>query len=340
VPSGPSYDELDEGRWSVQLPEDEEEAESARGNGWYNRAMHVREENGPSWGRVFLSVAAAVGTGALFGYIVLSLFTGEPLFPGAPNGVNSPPIQASSEPNLAPTVKEPSTTGVSGSTESTNPVNGEVSGENASASVQIDGDIYYMLQYGVFQNEDSMETAVGQLRDKGYASASEIKDGYRVYVGMARSRDEAELLATQMRDTEIYIKPLGGEPITVSSDKLSAGGAEFMNASGSLMRKLAQYSGNGLLEKQPQALEAADQAALQEAQRLWQGAQASIDKMGGSAAEDARAMVLALDSALGSMTEFNQEPSRFHLWNVQSAVMKALISDQELRTAIQPSVVG
>ncbi len=332
--SGPVYDELTEEQWSIDLPDDEGNG-SARENGWYNHTTSIRNENGPSWGRVFLSVAAAIGTGALFGYLVLGLFTGEPLFPGKSNAGNLPSTQASSEAALSPSDKVPSATDVSVSTESTSPVNGEVAGE----SVQIDGNIYYMLQYGVFQNEESMEIAIGQLREKGFASASEINDGYRVYVGMTSSRDEADLLASQMPDTEVYIKPLGGDPITVSSDKLGLDGAKFVNASGNLMRKLARYSGIGLLEQQPQKLEAADQAALQEAQRQWEGTQASIDKMSGSLAEDARAMVLALNSAIGSMAEFNSKPSRFQLWNVQSAIMKALISDRNLRSAIESPAV-
>lgn len=327
--------EVSEEHWSRELSDVEEE-DNRRLSGWYNRTPTVREET-PSWGRVILSVVAAVATGALFGYMVLSLFTGEPLFPGKSG--EAAPQQAQASADLPGAAK-----GVSGAadqaqlpSESAPVSSGVIAPSIGSDTMRIDADVYYMLQYGVFQNEESMETAITQLQDKGLAYASEVNDGYRVYVGAARSRDEAELLAAQMPETEIYVKPLGGEALEVSSEVLSLEGVAFMNASADLTRKLAQLSGIGLQDKQPGKLSAADQSSLREIHQAYLSTVSAAGKLDNRAIEDGKAIVAALNSAILSMEEFNRKPSRYHLWSVQSAAMKALLADRHMRSVLQPA---
>ncbi|TFE30695.1 SPOR domain-containing protein [Cohnella luojiensis] len=337
------YDELTEERWSRTVPEIEiEEEPSAK---WYQRqheASNLSEE-GPSWSRVFLSVAAAVATGALFGYMVLSLFTGEPLFPGksdVDSGEQIPVLstheQSASPPTSAGSTKLPekSSTSGSGSTDQTG------NEPPASTTGQVSSDVYFMLQYGVFQNEDSMQAAVKQLEDLGLAYASDTTDGYRVFAGAARSRDEAELLAAQMPDTEVYIKPVGGDPLTVSSDALSEEGIEFLNESAKLTRMLAQYSGVGLQDKHPRKLGTQELSELQETHQRWLKTLTTADKWNGEAAKDGNSIVKALNSAIASMTEFNRKPSRYHLWSVQSGVMQALLADRHVRLVLQQAAEG
>ncbi|WP_239615199.1 SPOR domain-containing protein [Cohnella mopanensis] len=331
--------ELPAERWTLEMPEyDQEEHREA---GWYNRAANVREEGpGPSWGRVFLSVAAAVGTGALFGYMVLSLFTGEPLFPGKSGTAAQFPVQAS---------PSPLTSSTSGPVTQHEPVSSDsVAGGDekvgtsvtTSSASQVKADVYYMLQYGVFQNKKSMETAVQQLQEKGLVYASEASEGYRVYVGAARTRDEAKQLAEQMPDTEIYIKPIGGEQLEVPASELSDAGVEFMKASAGLTRKLAQISATGLQEKLPTKLGDVDLASLQEAHQQWLATISAADKINSKEIEDAKTIVQALNAAMVSMTEFNRKPSRSHLWSVQSSVMQALLADRHMRSLIQPEIDG
>jgi cell division septation protein DedD len=328
-------DETSVDSWSRERPEDEQE--NLQQAEWYNRTANVREES-PSWGRVFLSVAAAVGTGALFGYMVLSLFTGEPLFPGKSGTAAQLLAQASSSQTVPSAIAPLASNELnpSDATSAATPVAEENVGNSANSSdAQLQADVYYMLQYGVFQSEESMETAVKQLQEKGLAHASETSDGYRVYVGAARSRDEAELLAAQMPDTEIYIKPIGGEEQSVPSAKISEEGIEFMNASAGMIRKLAQLSAIGLQDKQPQQLGEADLASLDNTHRAWLDKIPAADKLNGKAAEEAEAIVQGIQSAMLSMTEFNSKPSRYHLWNVQSSVMKALLADRHMRSLLQ-----
>jgi hypothetical protein len=268
------------------------------------------------------------------------MFTGEPLFPGKSGSLTQLPVQASPSP-LSSSATAPVTQHEPVSTD-TAPVsnkNGGTSATESSAS-QVVADVYYMLQYGVFQSEASMETAVQQLQEKGLVYASETNEGYRVYVGAARTRDEAKQLAEQMPDTEIYIKPIGGEKLEVPKSELSEAGVEFIEASAGLTRKLAQISTIGLQNKLPTKVGDADMASLQEAHQQWLGTVSAADKLDGKGAEDAKTIVQALNTAMLSMTEFNRKPSRYHLWNVQSAVMHALLADRHIRSLIQPETDG
>ena len=90
-PKGHPYDDRNEdGRY-------EEPSFGGRSeNGWHDSigTTEIVRETGPSWGRVVLSVAGAIGTGVLFGYLVLGLFTGEPFFPGQSSPQSEPRAQA------------------------------------------------------------------------------------------------------------------------------------------------------------------------------------------------------------------------------------------------------
>jgi len=336
-----SVDELDKqdmlsaDRWGMNKPEfGREKHAGARRN---HRTVIDREQ-GPSWGRVFLSVAAAIATGALFGYMVLSLFTGEPLFPGKLNAVTQLPAQATLDKAGAsstdPTVIPKSSPNVDVPSGSAQPLEDEA----AASETELASNVYYMLQYGVFQSKESKEEAVKQLQEKGLASASENSDGYRVYAGTARSREEAELLAAQMPGTEVYIKAIGGEQLLITSSMLSNAGVEFINASMALTRKLAQYSGTGLQDQQPSKLSAAEETSLQLAHQQWLKSIPAVDKLDSTLLQEGKEIIQALNSAVQSMTEFNRKPSRFDLWSVQSSVMKALLADRHMRLILQSSL--
>jgi cell division septation protein DedD len=332
-----AYEEPSEDRWSSETTDDEFAGHSP-GAGWLNRTP--RMGGGPSWGRVFLSVTAAVATGALFGYIVLSLFTGEPLFPGkaaVSNGMTVQPLPGKSSNPSADTIASPKNETFAEPTASPSSTDSsDRTGESDSES-HVPAKVYYMLQYGVFKNEESMMSAVSQLQDKGLASATEASDGYRVYVGAATTRDEAESLAAQMSEIEVYIKPVEGVPVVISSP---AGVAEFMNKGSELIRMLAHLTDTGLQDKQPQMLNTTDRTALKETHRQWLNTVSAVNQLGGKTAENGKTIVQALNSAVLSLTEFNRKPSRIHLWNAQSNVMKALLADRHLRLLLQPNSDG
>ncbi|WP_372634643.1 SPOR domain-containing protein [Cohnella sp.] len=306
------------------------------GNGWYDAitTTEIVRERGPSWTRVVLSVAGAIATGVLFGYMVLGLFTGEPLFPNqSAGGTAAIPAQASAAPGSA----EPSggrESAAGGASEATAPKSG---GASAPAITEVAADRYYVLQYGVFNNEESMEVAAGQLQSKGYSWGTDASDGYRVYAAAALTKEEAELLAAQMTGLEVYIKPVGGAALKVGLGALTAEGAEFIDAGAAMIRELVRVSGAGLLERQPSALSDKRLADWQAAQQRWRKAAAYEGAWGSEAAGEAAAIAQAMKAGETAMAEYAKEPSRKQLWNMQTAAMKALLADHRLRAALDPN---
>jgi hypothetical protein len=317
--------EISEERWSLTSgPEIELEAETQPG--WLSGGLSRRE--GPSWWRVFLSVSAAVATGALFGYMILTLFTGEPLFPSRADGLKDTPLQQSVEAAggaASPTLTIPA------------PNEGVSDAKGQPAVSEVPGDVYYLLQYGVFRSNDSMQAAVQDLDGKGLASAVDTNEGYRIYAGVAGTRSEAELLAAQMSGTEVYIKPLESEPVTISPTEHPQGLAGLMKSSSELIRLLTEFTVAGLQDQVPQALSAENAASLQLAHREWLQTIGAADRLTDGAGEKGKSLIQALNSAVMSMTEYNRKPSRYHLWSAQTAIMKALIADRDIRIELAPS---
>lgn len=131
-----------------------------------------------------LSVAGAIVTGVLFGYVALGLFTGESLFPRQPEAApDALPAQSSAA------VSAPVDSAAKGEPTGTGATNGAVS---APAITEAPASQYYLLQFGVFRSKESMQVAAGQLKDKGYSWGTDTSDGYRVYAAAATTKEEAE----------------------------------------------------------------------------------------------------------------------------------------------------
>ncbi|MFB9279182.1 SPOR domain-containing protein [Cohnella cellulosilytica] len=303
-------------------------------NGWYDSitTTEIVRERGPSWGRVVLSVAGAIATGVLFGYMVLGLFTGEPLFPGQ-TAAESPAraVQASAGSDGA----EPA--GADGAKAGETPAAAKTSsGEGAlPTTAEVAANRFYLLQYGVFRSEESMEVAVSQLKDKGYSWGTETNEGYRVYAAATMTKEEAELLASQMAGLEVYIKPVDGPALQVGQGRLTSEAAELVEASAGMIRQLVEVSGAGLQERQPAALGDKRLADWQAAQERWRKASAGEATFGGDAANEAGAIAQALKAGETAMAEYVREPSRKQLWNMQTAAMTALLADHRLRALLQ-----
>lgn len=321
-------------RWS--LPEDDDDYKPS--DEWLSQASSYRRDDSPTWTRVFLSVTAAIATGALFGYMVLTLFTGEPMFPGKQASEGIPTTSQSGTPDaLASTALAP---------KASDPVvdvgaapNPNVSDDN-KALAEVPAKEAFVLQYGVFRNAESTHLAAEQLKDVGLPAAIDEADGYRVYAGIASTRAEAELLAAQMPNIEVYIKPLGATALLLDgnehSDKLQA----FMTESASLARLIAQLTVGGLQDELPQQLAQEDADALRRTESAWKAAKLPQGVLTGTANAGALKLEQALDAALASLASYVNKTSRYHLWSAQTAIVQAELADRELREALQPAARG
>ncbi|GGG20393.1 SPOR domain-containing protein [Paenibacillus abyssi] len=282
-----------------------------------------RYKAGPSWYKVFASVAGAIATGALFGYMVLSLFAGQSVWPAGEASEESVPAAAEQSSQTSTDTITPEQGGAA-AVEAENPVNG------AFVQLQLPSQTYYMLQFGVFSNEEGMEAAVSGLKQQGLAAAAESVSDNRVFAGIANDRNQALALSNELRDMEVYIKPIEIQaPLTVLFNGDAATFAEFAGHTDSLIRMLNDLTILQLEQEMPARFGEAAEAAWKETHQLWT---TSASVMQSSTAEQGKAefeqLVRAVNTAAVSLGEFNKNPSRAHLWTAQSALMEAVLAQK------------
>ncbi|MFS0727358.1 SPOR domain-containing protein [Paenibacillus sp. 1P07SE] len=292
------------------LPESRPRLETGLGE----KPIIRRHPVGPSWLKVFAAVAGAIATGALFGYMVLSLFSGTPDLPGAEGEV---PTAGTQQEQIQQ--------------QETDPAVLPASGESELAAAHVPSGTYYLLQYGVFSNEEGMAAALAELRQKGLAGAASATDGYRVFAGMGTSRNSAVLLSEQLGGSEVYLK----EMLVPEVSRLPFAGevreAElFFEQTGDLIRLLNDLTLTLLRQEQPQRLQARDAEVWRAAHQQWTATAAAVsDGWDASARDTAEGIVTKLQTAAVSLDEYDKNPSRAHLWTAQSAMMEAVILQKD-----------
>lgn len=316
-------------RWT--LPEDDGEYKPT--GEWLSQVGAYTRNDGPTWTRVLLSVTAAIATGALFGYMVLSLFTGEPMFPSKQadgNVKTAVQTQASDSPSSATVLSRDGA-----ANEGTTSQSGQNKPDARAALAEIPAGETFVLQYGVFRNADSTQLAAEQLKDVGLPAAIDDSDGYRVYAGIAPTKAEAELLAAQMPNIEVYIKPMDGATLKLSPNSNTETLKAFLTASAALRQLIAQLSVGALQDALPQPLAQEDADALQQAAASWKASQPAEGALTGTAATAALNLEQSLDAALASFASYAKKTSRFHLWSAQTAILQAELADRDLCDALQ-----
>lgn len=316
-------------RWSLPEPtEDERRATS----GWLSHGGAYTRNAGPSWTRVILSVAAAIVTGALFGYMVLTLFTGQPIFP-SDNAANQTAATATGQPSAT-------TTTATANAGETSGAKAPPSAATAGGGTDVPASEAYILQYGVFKSADSTQLAMAQLQDVGLPAAADDADGYRVYAGIASTKEEAEQLAAQMPNIAVYIRPIAGASLALGTDDRSRAIASLLGRSAALGKLVSRLTVSGLNDELPLPFAAADEEALKQAGADWRQTPKADDSLTGQAAEAARTLEESLSAALQSLDDYASKQSRYHLWHAQTAILQAQLADRDLREALSPATSG
>jgi len=274
-----------------------------------------RRPPAPSWTRVIATVAGAVLTGALFGYLVMSLLIWQP---GAPTQE-----EAGFPPDEEAEIALPED-GVVPAGAGNSP---DASGSPAAA--EIPAVRYYVLQYGVFSAEAGLAEALAQLQNAGYAAAADKSDGFRAYAGIAESREAAEALAAKLGGVELYVRPLevpAAGPASLEGQP--DGAAEFMIRTNDLMRTMSGLSASLLAAGGSDPIPA-------EAWNDWQTAHRSWTEAAEAVLKDAReesglgSISDALRKAAEAFAAYRGKPAPEHLWDVQSALMEAAIAQKD-----------
>ncbi|WP_054027228.1 SPOR domain-containing protein [Bacillus sp. FJAT-28004] len=299
-------------------------------------ARTKRKAGAPSWFNVFLSVTAALATGALFGYLLLSLFTGASIWPGG-NGDKPDSLPVIGDSIKGETGKEPIVSENAGEQEvglenKNDPV-AKPDPNIAMAALKGLDRSYFMLQFGVFSNTEGRDAAMAQLALKGLAGAAMTSaSDYRVYVGMGSDRKEAQVIRNMMPETDLYIKEVN----IVNPGKIPFKGDQkvaqtFFDQTAALVQMLDDLTIAQL--EQPTLSPLSDVAAdswKAEHQKWTENAETLrigiVDADGKSYLDK---LIQAMNTAAKTMIEYDKKPSQAHLWTTQAEVMKVIITQKE-----------
>ncbi|MCP3796218.1 SPOR domain-containing protein [Paenibacillus sp. CH40] len=293
------------------LPDSLEENEEAYHSGqeYRKRPPH------PSRWKLVGSVASALVTGGMFGYIMLLLFNGGGMVPGADPSVEE----------AVPVFKESVGVDAISAKENSVPV--------TVIEAQVPPQTYYLLQYGVFSTPERALQAKEELLKAGIAAGGDTEDQNRVYAGISPDREQAKLLSNQLKTqgVELYVRELelpgfekaayGGE-----GDKLTG----FFQLSSSLVGKLSGLSSTLLGEGGPNTVPASDMKELNDLHQQWtQNITALPTGLPKEAVASATSLEKAMNSAISALGEYNKNTAKEHIWEIQSSMMEYVLREKE-----------
>ncbi|AOZ91914.1 SPOR domain-containing protein [Paenibacillus crassostreae] len=261
--------------------------------------------------KIFGTVTAAVMTGALFGFVVLSFIDVGSIFPK--DSINNSNIESVSATNMLPVETESSRTMI---------------------AVNLEPQTYYMLQYGVFSNAERVGVAKQELEQIGLAAGDDPDQENRVYAGISTDREQAKLLSNQLKaqGVELYVREI---TLPSASELYFAGDTEslssYFTVSTNLISSLSAHSSSLLGIERPTPISNSETVALTEMHRKWTESIKTLQSgLGPEAVAVGKQMELAMNSALTSVVEYNKNTSKGHLWEIQSYMMKYIMGQKQI----------
>lgn len=275
-----------------------------------------------SWWKVAGSLTGAIVTGALFGYVVLSLFNQEVELPLP--GINTNTTQQEEKGDTA-----------------SQPAMGEIEGEDPAKednapliSVALPEQTYYFLQYGVFSTAQGVQLAQEELQASGIAAARDTVDEKRVYAGVSTDREQSKLLTGQLKAAgvelilhEISLPAVANVPFAGEREALEG----FMAQSAELVDLLSTSSAALLTEADPQPQQHPELEQLGAKHQAWtERASAIRGKWSAEGAALAGEMEKAINGAVEAMSEYQKNRAKTLLWEVQNEMMRFIMAEQSL----------
>ncbi|MHA7962529.1 hypothetical protein ACX93W_00185 [Paenibacillus sp. CAU 1782] len=308
----------------------------------------LRRTATPSWLKVVFSVAGALLTGALFGYLLLALFIGPHLLPGVDKEPGAVPANAAVDPGGS---ESPGGTGGGNNGAATdNGVAGGVgspgteaqpaggnSGETAAGTPMVSlGDVsasYTFLQFGVFSQVEGRDAALAELKGKqlpavSYNSGKDL----RVFAGIANGNAMAESLVKRLPDLLLYKK----EMELVAPDHMPFAGKEedaglFFARSNELLAMWCSLTEAQLEQSSLSPLGSSAAAAWKEKLELWQQS-ASAMKEGltsGDGINYFNGMSEGIQQASDALSQYDKKPEEAALRKLQEGMLKTVLSQKE-----------
>ncbi|WP_168123764.1 hypothetical protein [Paenibacillus sp. HB172176] len=293
---------------------------------------------GPSWMQVFFSVAGALATGALFGYFILTLFTGASLWPMNPSNGSADPSNA----DVADAVDSgKGDSKPASATDENNDGAAAIDDAGGQTAVQVSGTVsleaesypYFMLQYGVFSNAEGRDLALQQLSAKGLPGAAyQTGKDYRVYAGITGDESKTAVLGSRMPGLEVYKKKI----VVSTPDEFPYNGAVsdvsgFIAGTNQLIGSWVSLI-TAQLELTPfTPIGESATEAWQKSFETWKADFSEIksgmsDKSGDTALTR---LGSAMNGAAAAMVEYNKKASGSELWSAQTSIMNAVLIQKE-----------
>ncbi|MGO4498108.1 hypothetical protein AB4114_19670 [Paenibacillus sp. 2RAB27] len=291
------------------------------------------KSSGAPWIRIATSVAGAVVTGIAFGFFVLSMFSSDR---------DTSTSIATSNPTKI-TVPSPNTQS-SASTTKTQTGTGDAALPATTAAVtavQIPAKSYTFLQNGVFSSLQGAQAVQDSLNKKGLASALDNSDKLTVFVGFAKTKDDAIALrqGVQAADKTIEVFMKNVDFPAVTGIRWSGSKAEslpnYIAEGDKLVAAMSGLTLVHLVETKPTAL---TDVSLQSIRTSHQALITLGTGLTNGAGEDVKPlltkMTSAINSAVQSMEEYKKTPSQALMWQAQSALMQYIIAQKNLLKTI------
>ncbi len=292
-----------------------------------------RKKGGFPWFKMTSSVTGAIVTGVLFGFLALSWFGGH----GAQSDTGS--LYSAGLAGADGTALEDG--GASGADSADGAQSPASAPADASGAVpvHISAQTYYLLQNGVFSNQEGADSAKSQLRRKGFAAVAEGADNYSVYAGVTVDRNDALWLSHRLEESqfEVYIKTLTLPEIHQlrwnagdgqELDQFVAGGSDLVGAMESMTIRLLE-------DEHRASIDASAIDSLRMQHQTWLDLENALSK--GAPPESSPAlddMVNAMNTAMISLEEYNKNPSEAALWQTQTELMEYVLAEQHFLTSL------
>lgn len=308
-------------------------------------ASHNRSAN-PPWGKLTFSMAGAALIGIVLGFFVLHLFSNDPKQAGLDGTrsmleaiTNEDVTQASTVAGVDPSKIDKSAIAPVGANNIQTAAGSQSQSKITSAGtlLELTARTYTVIQGGSYLSKQIAEARVADLRKKGYAAVVEPGDQYRVYIGMAQTRDKATTLSKQLQQkVDLYVKSYTIPAVRSvkwngSADSLKA----YLAQTDKLLGMMSDLSLQHLADSKAKPIDDKSLQSLNAAYEAWSVAAKSVaDGLPIEAKTSLQKINTLMQTAKKSLDEYNRTPSTATLWNVQSDLMQSLISGNELLSLI------
>ncbi|TVX87251.1 SPOR domain-containing protein [Paenibacillus agilis] len=303
---------------------------------------HTPQRARASAWKLIASIAGAIATGATFGFIALSLFTGEVRVPEVNPAI---PAMGALEQQSA---NAPDSNNPAGSSKLPAEIkDGASTSGGTTVSVNIPARSIYVLQYGVFKQAEGAKAAAAELNELGLAGVDVQLGGegqHRVYAAVASKREEAMLLSDAMKNKQLQMYVSSMERPETKQLVFTGDGKqmeEFIRSSDAVLDWLLTQSvtalqAGSLSSGKVNSFDKAAMDKLRNEHLKWTQAGELIQKDQNVEAEKTWIkMVQAMNTAISAVNEYNKYAASSQLWNIQQSLIRYSLLEQEWLKQLQ-----